>query len=171
MLTASSSETGTRKWRTKRKRMYDWINTSRRTRKIIMRTIVMTERTRTEEQGQSKLQTKISPLYRVEIFEIKANFLHPANTDHLYNVGPTSLTLVQHNTNVIQMFCVNWDALLVRYELYLNNQKPRLSSKSGHKITRSPIRREYFQQTQDIEPMLFRCWASVADGGTTLKQH
>ena len=32
----------------------------------------------------------------------------PANTKHLYNVGPTSSTLVQHYTNVIQMFCVHW---------------------------------------------------------------
>ena len=27
---------------------------------------------------------------------------------HLYNAGPTSSTLVQHCTNVIQMFCVCW---------------------------------------------------------------
>ena len=25
--------------------------------------------------------------------------------------------------------------------------------------------------TQDVDPMLFQCWASVADGGLTLKQH
>ena len=31
-----------------------------------------------------------------------------ANIKHLYNVGPTSSTLVQHCTNVIQMFCVYW---------------------------------------------------------------
>ena len=38
----------------------------------------------------------------------------PANTkhfvSHLYNVGPTSSTLVQHCTNVKQMFCVCWEA-------------------------------------------------------------
>ena len=33
----------------------------------------------------------------------------PANTDHLYNICTTS-TLVQHCTNVIQMFCVCWEA-------------------------------------------------------------
>ena len=27
---------------------------------------------------------------------------------HLYNVGPTSSTLVQHCINVIKMFCVCW---------------------------------------------------------------
>ena len=37
---------------------------------------------------------------------------HPAKTkhfvQHLYNVGPTSSTLVQHCTNVIQMICLYW---------------------------------------------------------------
>ena len=28
---------------------------------------------------------------------------------HLYKVGPTSSTLVQHCINVIEMFCVYWD--------------------------------------------------------------
>ena len=27
------------------------------------------------------------------------------------------------------------------------------------------------QQTRDIHPMLFQCWASVEDGGPTLKGH
>ena len=27
------------------------------------------------------------------------------------------------------------------------------------------------QQTRGIHPMLFQCWASVEDGGPTLKQH
>ena len=27
------------------------------------------------------------------------------------------------------------------------------------------------QQTRDIHPMLFQCWASVGDGGPTLKQY
>ena len=27
------------------------------------------------------------------------------------------------------------------------------------------------QQTQDIEPMLFKCWPTVCDAGPTLKQH
>ena len=27
------------------------------------------------------------------------------------------------------------------------------------------------QQTRYIDPMLFQCWSSVADGGPTLKQH
>ena len=27
------------------------------------------------------------------------------------------------------------------------------------------------QQTRDVEPMLFWCWANVEDGGSTLKQH
>ena len=31
---------------------------------------------------------------------------HKTFVEHLYNVGPTSKTLGQHRTNVIQMFCV-----------------------------------------------------------------
>ena len=27
------------------------------------------------------------------------------------------------------------------------------------------------QQTRAVDPMLFECWASLADGGPTLKQH
>ena len=27
------------------------------------------------------------------------------------------------------------------------------------------------QQTRDVDPMLFLCWADVGDGGPTLKQH
>ena len=27
------------------------------------------------------------------------------------------------------------------------------------------------QQTRDAKPVLFECWATVADGGPTLKQH
>ena len=27
------------------------------------------------------------------------------------------------------------------------------------------------QETRDIQPMLFQCWASVEDAGPTLKQH
>ena len=33
---------------------------------------------------------------------------HKTFVYHLYNVGPTSSTLVQHCINVIQMFCVCW---------------------------------------------------------------
>ena len=36
---------------------------------------------------------------------------HKTFLNHLYNVGPTSLTLVQHCTNVIQMFCVYWERI------------------------------------------------------------
>ena len=35
---------------------------------------------------------------------------YPANTKHLYNVGPTSSTLGRRCINVIQMFCVCWVA-------------------------------------------------------------
>ena len=34
---------------------------------------------------------------------------HKAFLSHLYNVGPTSSTLVQHCINVIKMFCVYWE--------------------------------------------------------------
>ena len=34
----------------------------------------------------------------------------PANTKHLHSICTTSSTLVQHCTNMIQMFCVHWDA-------------------------------------------------------------
>ena len=27
------------------------------------------------------------------------------------------------------------------------------------------------QQARDVEPLLFKCWANVEDGGSTLKQH
>ena len=43
-------------------------------------------------------------IYRVNIIMC----VFPANTKHLYNVGSTFLTLVQHCTNVIQMFCFHW---------------------------------------------------------------
>ena len=33
---------------------------------------------------------------------------HKTFLTHLYNVGPTSATLVQHCINVIQMCCVYW---------------------------------------------------------------
>ena len=33
---------------------------------------------------------------------------------HLYNVGPTSKTLVRRCTNVIQMFCVCWEGYKIR---------------------------------------------------------
>ena len=40
-----------------------------------------------------------------------------ANTKHLYNICITSAqrrkTLVQHCTNVIQMFCVCWDGMQI----------------------------------------------------------
>ena len=38
---------------------------------------------------------------------------------HLYNVCPTSSTLVQHCTNVIQMFCVYWDGLTLLMNHYV----------------------------------------------------
>ena len=41
--------------------------------------------------------------------------LNPLNTKHLYNVGPTSLTLVQHCTHVIEMFCVYWETTMLEY--------------------------------------------------------
>ena len=34
---------------------------------------------------------------------------HKTFVQHLYNVGPSSSTLVQHCTNVVQMLCVNWE--------------------------------------------------------------
>ena len=50
---------------------------------------------------------------------------------HLYNVGPTSSTLVQHCINVIQMFCVCWGMLTAIHTVrlhhtvicFLNNNK------------------------------------------------
>ena len=41
------------------------------------------------------------------------------NTKHLYNVGPTSSTLVQHCTNVIQIFCVCWDIMSTNKFIWL----------------------------------------------------
>ena len=38
----------------------------------------------------------------------------PANTKHLYSVVPTSKPLGQHCMNVIQMFCVWWDAQFIK---------------------------------------------------------
>ena len=42
--------------------------------------------------------------YRIPLFPSK----HKTFVKHLYNVGPTSSTSVQHCTNVIQMFCIYW---------------------------------------------------------------
>ena len=33
---------------------------------------------------------------------------HKTFVQHIYNVGPTSSTLVQHSINIIQMFCACW---------------------------------------------------------------
>ena len=33
---------------------------------------------------------------------------HKSFVQHLYNVVPTSSTLTQHCTNIVQMFCVYW---------------------------------------------------------------
>ena len=42
----------------------------------------------------------------------------PASTKHLYNIGPTSSTLLQHRTNVIQMFCflLGYSVLVYRHD-------------------------------------------------------
>ena len=42
---------------------------------------------------------------------------HKTFVYHLYNVGPTSSTLVQHCINVIQICCVCWDGLLCAQQL------------------------------------------------------
>ena len=34
-----------------------------------------------------------------------------------------------------------------------------------------PMTRRPSQQTRDVQPMLFECWANVVDGGPTFKQH
>ena len=39
---------------------------------------------------------------------------------HMYNVGPASSTLVQHCTNVIQMFCVCWGFAWLTKKTFLN---------------------------------------------------
>ena len=39
---------------------------------------------------------------------------------HLHNVGPTSSTLVQDCTNVIQMFCVYWEGGTVLFHVKLH---------------------------------------------------
>ena len=38
-------------------------------------------------------------------------------------------------------------------------------------VTRRCNRDENVQQRREVHPMLFQCWASVEDGGSTLKQH
>ena len=53
---------------------------------------------------------------------------HKTYVQHLYNVGPTSSTLVRHCINVIQMFCVCWPLPLLllqpcRHQITLR-QKP-----------------------------------------------
>ena len=35
----------------------------------------------------------------------------------------------------------------------------------------SSVCNQVAQQTRDVDPMLFQCWASVEDDGPTLKQH
>ena len=52
---------------------------------------------------------------------------HRGFVKHLYNVGPTSSTLVQHCTNVIQKFCVYWELFCVTWSLFF------------HGITAKPI--------------------------------
>ena len=49
---------------------------------------------------------KEKPGYFSESIHDQRKIIIPANTTHLYNVDPTSSTLVEHCTNVILMFCV-----------------------------------------------------------------
>ena len=44
---------------------------------------------------------------------------HKVFVYHLYNVGPTSSTLVQHRINFIQMLCVGWDRSLCHVSEYM----------------------------------------------------
>ena len=49
---------------------------------------------------------------------------HKTFLQHLYNVGPTSSTLVQHCTNAIKMFCVYWIAFFVFVILFFRSLAP-----------------------------------------------
>ena len=56
-------------------------------------------------QGLTSAKTKLAFLAIYRSIPSK----HKTFVQHLYNVGPTSSTLVQHCINVAQMFCVCWD--------------------------------------------------------------
>ena len=61
----------------------------------------------------------------------------PTNTQHLhniYNVGPTSKTLVQRCTHVIQMFCVCWVTTLTYFCINHGDKKCFFSFWNHHNV-------------------------------------
>ena len=118
----------------------------------------------------------------------------------MYNVGPTSLTLVQHCTNVTQMFCVDWVYLPICVNIYFESlilsffQDATLFQRicrrvevgvawgntdlsSKHEILNQHVVSMLARRLRrrpaietDIEPMLFQCWSAVYDVGPTLNQ-
>ena len=59
---------------------------------------------------------------RPNVFECYTSVLYLVVL-HLYNVAPTSSTLVQHCTNVILMFCVYWDVMWSEWDTSHINQR------------------------------------------------
>ena len=66
---------------------------------------------------QGKKIPLINPSFS-RILGILLKLTRPLNTKYLYNVDPTSLTLVRHCTNLIQMHCVYWPN---RYNHFIYN--------------------------------------------------
>ena len=86
---------------------------------------------------------------------------------HLYNVGPTSKTLGQHCTNVIQMLCVCWvnTPIALSLECCINESSPR---KVRYSWGRWP---DGLAVSRLAAGKMHKCWKTVFDAEPTLKQH
>ena len=71
--------------------------------------------------------------------------------------GHTPLTLLRRWVNCIMI--VNITLIYIGLETLFRNTHIK------------PMTKRLSQQTRDVQPMLFECWANVVDGGPTFKQH
>ena len=92
--------------------------------------------------------------YRLNIEAAATQQTRKTRVQYLLNVGPTSKTLGRHSTNVIQMFCVCWEAFFA-------------ISSICHGCVYIPYH-IYLPVNMTHPPNVEQCWASVVDGRPTL---
>ena len=93
----------------------------------------------------------------------------PENTKHLYHIYTMLVQRGRRWAGVVEML----------YKCFVFARLPAQATK--FKSWRSETEHATYQslrlpkilsqQTRDVDPVLFQCWASVADGGPTFKQH
>ena len=71
--------------------------------------------------------------------------------------------MVQHWTNI---WCLLHGLPCNSSSVWHRRETPDIRAIAAQRYTQ-----QLSQQTRDVEPMLFYCWASVRDAGLTLKQH